>query len=243
MARLEVECTERSGILAKFSRKRSRDSDMPTFVRANCHERRENRMRQSGVRRAEPLRKHGRQQLADGAIERSDTREMDPWVTAFQAHEETLHAGTQTEPLPIDCACSAGEEPIVACLIRRYRAERGQRVSELRRRQPARNAPERLLSGLLACAQQAHQAGDRVGMTWGHSAYQSYGAAPTAGPPNRSRLVELATDDSLAGAGGNVYEGTRVAIMARPTGTHVRVRLAVIPAGASDAEAGLGRAA
>ena len=109
MARLEIECTERSGILAKFSRKRSRDSDMPTFVRTNCHERRENRMRQSCVRCAEPLRKHGRQQLADGAIERSDTREMDHCVTAFQAHEETLHAGAQTEPLPIDCAYSAGE--------------------------------------------------------------------------------------------------------------------------------------
>lgn len=168
---------------------------------------------------------------------------MDSWVTAFQAHEETLHAGTQTKPLPIDCACSAGEEPIVACLIRRYCPESGRRVGKLRRRQPTGNAPERLLRGLLARAQQADQAGDRVDMTWEHSAYQSRGAAPTAGPPNRSRLVELATDDSLAGAGGNVYEGTRVAIMARPTSTHVRVRLAVIPAGASDAEAGLGRAA
>ena len=69
MARLEVECTERNGILPKISRKRSRDSDVPTFVRTNCHERRENRMRQSLRRRAEPLGKHGRQQLADGAIE------------------------------------------------------------------------------------------------------------------------------------------------------------------------------
>ena len=69
MAHLEIECTVRSGILAKFSRKRSRDSDVPTFVRTNCHERRENRMRQSFGRRAEPLGKHGRQQLADGAIE------------------------------------------------------------------------------------------------------------------------------------------------------------------------------
>jgi hypothetical protein len=131
----------------------------------------------------------------------------------------------------------------VARLVCRYRPESGQRVSKLRRRQPARNAPEGLLRGLLARAQQADQAGDRVDMTWEHSAYQSRGPAPTTGAPNRSRLVELATDNSLAGAGGNVYEGTRVAIMARPTSTHVRVRLAVIPAGASDSEAGLGRTA
>jgi hypothetical protein len=162
MACLDIECTEGSAILAEFSRKRSRYSNMPTFVSTNCHERRENRMRQSCVCHAESLRKHGRQQLADGAIERSDAREMDAWVTAFQAHEETLHAGTQTEPLPIDCACSAGEQPIVARLVRGYRPERGQRVSELRCRETARNAPERLLSGLLACSQQPHQAGDSV---------------------------------------------------------------------------------
>jgi len=75
----------------------------------------------------------------------------------------------------------------VACLVRRYRPERGQRVSELRRRQPARNAPERLLRGLLARAQQADQAGDRVDMTREHSAYR------LTEPPDRRPTESLKT--------------------------------------------------
>jgi hypothetical protein len=116
-------------------------------------------------------------------------------------------------------------------------------VSELRCRQPARNAPERLVSRLLAGPQQPHQAGNSVGMVRKHSAYLAHRATPTAGAPNRLRLVEVATDDSLAGAGGNVDEGTRVGITPGPASAHVRVRLAVVLAGASNAEAGLGRAA
>src|SRR5690349_19896992 len=59
-------------------------------------------------------------------------------VEEIAAVKPTEHAGMQTKPLPIDCACSASESPIVACLVRRYCSERGQRVSKLRRRQLAR---------------------------------------------------------------------------------------------------------